>query len=308
MSECSQKNPDRSLEAIILVVAFFDLFEYPLTAYEIWKNLNKSVVLEKIYKILDQATNSFIISSGQNNKINQLIQQKNGFYFLKGREEIVTIRQKRYNYFYRKIKIARHFVSLFSFFPFVQVVALANVIGSYNLHDGSDIDFFIITTARRIWLSRLYCTGLAKILNSRPNTRTKKDKICLSFYLTQAHLNIADLRLSGDDPYFDYWRQGLVLLYNKNRSYEQFLNSNNPSVGPETIYSVVKKDWLLDWLEEQAKKIQLKIMPPALKAAINNSDGVVVNDQVLKFYQRDRRREYAEKYGNKIHEIFKENY
>lgn len=49
-------------------------------------------------------------------------------------------------------------------------------------------------------------------------------------------------------------------------------------------------------------------MPPALKAAANNSDGVVIRDNILKLYLSDRRREYAEKYGNKINEIKKENY
>ncbi|MFA6994870.1 MAG: hypothetical protein WC249_00460 [Patescibacteria group bacterium] len=308
MSEDGLKDFDRSLRAIISVVAFFDMFEYPLTAYEIWENLDKSIELEKIYKILEPVTNNFIFSDGQNNNAYRLIiQQKNGFYFLNGRAEIVVTRQKRYNYFCRKVKIARRFTYLFSFFPFVRVVALANIIGAYNLHDGSDIDFFIITEPRRIWLSRLYCTGLAKILNSRPNIRTKKDKICLSFYLTQDYSNLTNLRLSGEDPYFDYWRRGLVLLYNKNKSYEHFLNNNSAAIDLKTIYPVVKKN-CLDWLERQAKAWQLKIMPPILKAAINNSAGVVVNDQVLKFYQHDRRREYAQKYGNKIHEIFKENY
>ena len=47
-------------------------------------------------------------------------------------------------------------------------------------------------------------------------------------------------------------------------------------------------------------------MSPALKLAMNNSTGVVINDEVLKLYLTDNRQEYAEKYGNKIREIFKE--
>ena len=48
-------------------------------------------------------------------------------------------------------------------------------------------------------------------------------------------------------------------------------------------------------------------MPAALTAIMNKSDGVVVNDSVLKLYREDRRRVYAEKYGKKINEIYQEN-
>jgi len=286
-------------KAVISMIAFFDLFDSPLTIYEIYKNFSGKLELKKIYEILDLEV---IQQTG-------IIQQKDGFYFLSGRVEIIKIRQQRYNYTNRKIKIARRFSRLFSLFPFIKVITLANVIGSYNLRDGSDIDFFIITAAKRVWLSRLYCTGLAKILNSRPNAQTKKDKICLSFYISQEHLDLSDLRLSGDDPYFDYWYLGLILLYNKNKVYEQFLQSNefNNKLNVLKPSNSFATGCVGSFLENQAKKIQLKIMPSNLKMAINNSDGVVVNDQVLKFYQHDRRREYAEKYGNKIHEIFKEN-
>lgn len=283
-------------EAIVKVIAFFDLFEYPLTAYEIWENLDEKVKLVKISDILEQEKD--------------LIAEKDGFYFLNGRAEVITTRQKRYNYSYRKIKIARYFVRLFSFCPFVRVIAIANSLGQYNLRDGSDIDFFIVTAAHRLWISRLYCTGLAKILNSRPTAKIKKDKICLSFYVSEDHLDIDDLRLSGSDPYFDYWRRNLILLYNKKRTYEKFLVANGLSTKIKLSFPAGQSARLglfLNFLENIAKKIQLKIMPVALAAVMNNSDGVVVNDSILKLYREDRRRDYAEKYGKKINEIFKKN-
>jgi len=295
MSETDWKLNNDLREAIIKTIVFFDLFEYPLTVYEIWNNLGRRVKLLEIKDILDQETAA-----------PPTICQKNGFYFLFSREEIIITRQKRHNYSVRKIKIARRFTRLFSLCPFVKVIALANSIGQFNLRDGSDIDFFIITAPRRIWLSRLYCTGLAKILNSRPAINNKKDKICLSFYVSEDHLNLADLRLVGFDPYFDYWRPNLVLLYNKAKVYQRFLAANEPASLPIKRRKP-DRNFFLDILEVGAKKLQLKIMPVALKIAINNSDGVVISDEVLKLYQVDRRREYAQKYGFKINEIFKES-
>lgn len=288
---------DNSLEkAIVKEIAFFDLFDYPLTAYEIWENLGQQHSLEYILSTLEDSSS--------------LIAEKNGFYFLSGRREIIITRQKRYNYSYRKIKIARRFASLFSILPFIRMIAVANSLGQYNLRDGSDIDFFIISAPRRLWLSRLYCTGLAKILNCRPTIKTKKDKICLSFYLAEDHLDISNLHLSGSDPYFDHWRQNLILLYNKNKTSERFLEANGlteKNKRDSFAGCLFRPSFFFSLLENIAKKIQLKIMPSALAAAMNNSDGVVINDSILKLYREDRRRNYAEKYGKKINEIYKEN-
>ena len=297
------ENNSKEEKAIITMIVFFDLFDFPLSAFEIWKEFSDSFSLLDIYKFLDN---------------NSKLQEKDGFYFLKNRSSLVAIRKKRYNYTNYKIKIAQKSVRLFKLFPFVKMVAIANVIGSYNLRAGSDIDFFIISQPGYLWLSRLYCTGLAKILNNRPNQKTKKDKICLSFYLSQDHLSLDNLRLQEKDPYLDYWPQGLILLYNKNRVYQDFLkiNSKNNLDLKDSLEKKNQKEFNSSWLdskkkenffEKGARKFQLKIMPQELREAMNNSDGVVVNNQVLKFYQRDRRQEFADKYGIKIKEVFREN-
>lgn len=273
-------NQEDYKKAIRVMIAFFDLFEYPLTAFEVWRYFDWRISLGRVLAELEAS--------------NPEIGQKNGFYFLKGREEIVVTRQKRYNYSNRKLKIARRFIRLFKLWPFIKVIALANTIGAHNLRDGSDIDLFIITTPRRIWLTRLYCAGLAKLLNRRPTAKDKQDKICLSFYISSDHLNLSDLKLTGGDPYFDYWIRNLVLLYNIDKTYEQFLNANGLMAGsPETFKK--PSNHFIDCLERLAKSWQLKIMPVALKAASGNSDGVVINDQVLKLYLLDRRREIKEK-------------
>lgn len=285
---------------IIRVIVFFDMFDHPVTVFEIWRELDRDISLSEVFGTLGA-----IVADSQ-----PLLAMSSGFYFLAGRENLVRERQKRHNYSFRKIKIARRFAKFFSLLPYVRLVAVANSIGQYNLRDGSDIDFFLITSPRRIWLSRLYCTGLAKILNRRPNERDKRDKICLSFYLASDRLDISSLRLSGADPYFDHWRKSLVVLYNKKEIYQYFLQANGLAKPSNQVFakldSVSERSPFFNSLETVAKKLQLSIMPLELKMAMNNSDGVVVGDSILKLYLRDRRREYLEKYGNKIYEIFKE--
>jgi len=312
MPEYAIKPADNLKQAILSVIAFFDLFDYPLTAYEIWEQTGKKWELVEILDFLNSETPE----PAAGRVPAAIFEQKNGFYFLVGRAEIVVIRQKRHNYGAEKIKIARRFTRVFSFLPFVKMVALANALGQNNWRVESDIDFFIVSAPRRVWLTRLYCTGLAKLVNRRPTAKEKKDKICLSFYAASDHLCLDDLRLKGADPYFDYWRRSLILLYNKKRTYERFLEANGlltPSFDLFSQKAAVKEkktrkpSVILNKLEFLAKKFQLAIMPAGLKALMNKSDGVVINDSILKLYQRDRRREYAEKYGNKIDEILKKD-
>jgi len=299
MPEYEIKQTAELKEAIIRVIVFFDLFDHPLTAYEIWRRLKKKWSLAEILDFLSKEIGHSAAT----------LSQKNGFYFLTDREEIVTVRQKRHNYGAKKLRIARRFARVFSLWPYVKMIALANSLGQYNLRAESDIDFFIISAPRRVWLARLYCTGLAKLLKRRPDATNKKDKICLSFYAAADHLCLDDLRLQGEDPYFDYWRQSLVLLYNKDGIYERFLAANGLSsrLTAAGTAPIPGNNIFLDKLETMARKFQLAIMPAGLKSKMNNSDGVVINDSILKLYQRDRRREYAEKYGNKINKILKEN-
>ncbi len=292
MSNYDLENFSNSKEAITCVVVFFDLFDYPPTAYEVYEYLDKKYPLPEIITALTACAQ---------------LEIKNGFYFLRGRSEIIAIRQKKHNYSQRKIKIARRFSRLLCCLPFIKVIALSNSIGQFNLRDASDIDFFIISSPRRLWLTRLICATLAKILNKRPTPKNKKDKICLSFYITRENLNLDNLQLKAGDPYFFFWLRSLILLYNKEGVYEEFLEANRLAPLKMKPLTATPNNFILNFLERLAKNFQFIIMSSALKQAMNNSVGVFVSDKVLKLYLRDKRQEYAEKYGNKLRQIFTEN-
>jgi hypothetical protein len=294
-------------KAIKEMVAFFDLFDFPLTAQEISHYLDGRFSWLEISVALESLS---------------IINNRHGQYFLKGREEIILSRQKKYNYYCRKLKIAQRFGRLFAVCPSVRAVFLSNVIGPHNLRDSSDIDFFIITKPGQIWLARLYCTGLAAFLNKRPQKNNKRDKICLSFYISSDQFDLSGLKLKPLDPYFNYWLRNLVLLYNKDRTHEDFLRANHLPIRvlqknseihqtmektPSEETSKNLKVRFLIVCERIAKNFQLAIMNPALKLAANNSLGVVINDKILKLYLKDNRQEYLEKYGNKLQQVFAQN-
>ncbi len=237
------------------VIAFFDLFSYPATAFEIWTYLGIKCDLAAVEKIL-QAINGRdgIDKKAASYDWADKMRHKNGFYFLRGREEIVDERRKRYNFTSRKFKRALRVAYLFKLIPWIRLMAVGNMLGGNNLKNESDIDIFIITEKKRLWMTRFFCAGAAKLLGLRPTKTNKQDKICLSFYVSEDALDLRELMLDNNieknsseikfpgfniphsafrtpqlqnDPYFVYWLAGLVPIYDRNgAAYRQFIKAN----------------------------------------------------------------------------------
>lgn len=297
LTNSSKQSTNINLD-IIKSIVFLDIFSYPLTGYEIWQFLDRDYEFSRVIDKLDDLIKKEVLTF------------KEGFYFLKGQEKLIKIRRERYNYTQHKLKIAKRFSRLFSLFPSVRLVAVANLIGGYNLRLNSDIDLFIITKPGRIWLTRLFCAGLAKILHSRPTEDNKKNKICLSFYITTKALNLKSLELNDGDPYFYYWKKGLIPLYDYKNIWVNFLAANDLFIFDQNKVSVLNSldvnstvNSFFDGFEKMAKKFQFKIMAPELKQSQDNNTGVFISNDVLKLYLQDRRLEFFNKFNFKMHEV-----
>jgi hypothetical protein len=298
-------NDKKNLEKeIIRIIIFFDMFDFPLASFEIWKYLRIKCEFGEILKTLDL------------NIAN--IETKNGFYFLTGRQDIIEKRMKRYNYANRKYKRAILISRFFKFIPWIKMIAIGNIIGAHNMKDDGDIDFFVITEKGKIWLTRFLAVGFLKVLNLRPTPKNKRDKICLSFYVDEKNLNLKNLMIKDKDIYFIHWFSGLTPIYDENDYYyslvkantwineilpnwQMILSSQRLTVGknlPATYKKII--NFMFGGLETLTKKFQLKIMPLILKEEMNKETAVVINDGVLKLYIDDRRQEIADKYKQLI--------
>lgn len=288
-------------EEILKTIIWFDLFSHPLTLFEIHKYVSFPCELNVIISELEG--------------LSYKIKSKNGFYFLSGREEIIAERSHRLNYFNKKIKRAKTFSKLISKLPFVYGIAVSNIIGDHNLREESDIDFFIISAPRRIWLARFFCTFLAKTLGLRPNSKTKKNKICLSFYISADALNLEKYLFNENDWYFIYWLAGLEVVYSYKNYFTKFYQENvwlnnylpnfkfdlsslnyNDNLNNKKIYFSP----ILNFCEKIVKKIQFKIIPKKLKEQVGVSSGVILGDTIIKLFLEDRRPLFIKKYEESI--------
>ncbi len=293
-------------EAIYQTIVFFDIFDYPLTDWEIWRYLPIKISFLKVREVLQIRDKNRLSKQG-------------AYYFLLGREKIIQKRNHRYNYTQRKIKRALRISRIFRFIPWIEMIAIGNIIGSHNLKDDSDIDFFIITKKNRIWISRFFTTLIAKLLLLRPRVNNVRDKICLSFYLSEDNLDLQKLHLpEKKDWYFIYWLSGLVPIYERNNNYQKLIDHNQwllkflpnwqvmqvvdcYTISPlrSWVYRDIV-DFFLGGLETVVKKMQLRILPNDLRLLMNQDTRVVINDRILKLHVTDRRQKYLDLFQKRV--------
>ena len=159
----------------------------------------------------------------------------------------------------------------------------------------------------------MICAGICQLFGLRPTEKNIKDKICLTFFISEDNLDLKNIALDKNDIYFYYWLATIFPIYNKDKIYEKFRSANSwikkhlPNFQPIildkkqriTFMSSLSFLYNFDFLERLAKKIQLKILSPKLRAMANRDTRVIINDKMLKFHSNDRREHYRDKFFKK---------
>ncbi len=315
-------------KSIFATLVYFDIFDYPLTAVEIWKWLFKISDLRFQISDLDSR------SSSENQKLEignvevanladikkyleysetlrPLIDSSRGFYFLRGRENLVEIRQGRYKLAEKKFKKALRISRFLKLIPGVKMVAVCNDLAWSNAPEESDIDFFVVVAPRKIWFVRFWAAGFLKIFGLRPSRQKTKDKICLSFFAGENHLNLESIAVGQPDIYLIYWIAQLLPIYDSGGIYEKFIKANAwvKKYLPNFFEIELSERRYLGgatlptWLgvgEKFFRWLQMKLMPENLKKMANRDSRVIVNDSILKFHVNDRREEYKKIWEEKL--------
>ncbi|MFH1598568.1 MAG: hypothetical protein ABIB97_05935 [Patescibacteria group bacterium] len=309
-------------KAILATICYFDIFDFPLTSLEVWKWL--FFEKEKEGKVSFRQVQA---SLRQSSTLHDLIDQKNGFYYLKNRERIVISRLENYKVAERKFKKAKRFIKVLRCIPFIKMVAVCNTLAFSNAGDYSDIDFFIITQKGRIWLARFWASLLPRIFGLRPTKSDTQDKLCLTFFIAEDQLNIESLQYDSFDIYLAHWIAQVMPIYDRGKTYHRFIEANNwashhfpnfleSSVAPRRKVEdnwlsriiklpgqIVAFSFLGHWQESIIKKVQLKGLPDELKQIANQDNKVVINDSVLKFHDNDRRGKFKEMFQEKMEKL-----
>jgi len=299
-------------ESILFTISYFDVFEYPLTSFEVWRYLFAyKAPLDQVVLKLDE-----LIRIGK-------IEMKNGFYFLPERSNLVEKRQDKYDIsekFWRRAVTA---TKILSYLPFIKMISVVNSLAFFNCSKESDVDFFIITEKNKIWTARALSSVLLHILGLRRHGKKIAKRICLSFYISEEKMNLNYLAQDKLGFFVAYWIGQGVPILNTGRTYEKYRSANAwiykylPNIGGNItdyyinfkrpiLANTVKKilNFVLkpNFFENKARGIQNKRIQKSQKKW-GNPASVITNDFILKFHPQDLRVEYKKELEKRLKNI-----
>lgn len=202
-----------SKESILKTLLYSDIFDYPLSKEEIWKFLisknkeDKQIFLRYL------------------NLKNSLFDHKKNLYFIKGREGIIKKRQEKEKYSLEKIRFAKKIISKLSLIPTVYFIGISGALAMKNSQKDDDIDLFVVTAQKSVWTTRLLMVFMLSFLRAYRKRKDKNvsNKICLNMLIDDSALSFSKER---NDLYTAHEIIQILPIFNKNKTYEKFINSN----------------------------------------------------------------------------------
>lgn len=161
-------------EAVVRTVVYADVFNFPMTSREIAHFL----IADSPYSL------SQIESTLHNSDaLRFLIESAEGYWFCRGRGEIVEIRRAHERASAQLWSQAVRCGGWLSYLPFVRMVALTGALAMRNAaHASDDIDYLLITASGRVWTARLFAVILVRLAKLRGIT------ICPNYVLSEQAL------------------------------------------------------------------------------------------------------------------------
>lgn len=205
-------------KAISTVIVYYDLLKRPLTLLEIFKYLpaqSRKICFSEFKNLIENST-----------FLKKHLQSEKGLYFLKQRETLIQIREKRTKISQIKWKKLQKAVKILALTPFLKLVAATGSLTAYNAKQESDLDLLIIAKDNRLWFTRIFLTTLAGLTGKRRHGKKTKDRICLNCYLTQSHLEIKRQTKPHDFHSAQEYSRLIPVLEIEKSIYEKFTASN----------------------------------------------------------------------------------
>lgn len=203
-------------KSIIATIAYYDIFDFPLTAGEIWHlRLNRPEGVKAEFKDIVSALK-------ENLSLRQkYIDCENGFYFLKGRKGLFATRIERQKLAEEKWKILRPVLKKLQCVPFIKMAMASGSLALGNTRRDSDFDLLIVASAGRIWTARFFANVIAYIFGFHRTPKNFKNKLCLNHFVTDQSLRVEFESIYNASTYIS-----LVPLWERGASWEKFREAN----------------------------------------------------------------------------------
>ncbi|MDF1497966.1 MAG: hypothetical protein P1P85_01230 [Patescibacteria group bacterium] len=225
---------------ILATVVYYDILNYPLTSFEIFfylikdchckeksskqyqnnmhMNLNTKLLRSLSLPYTSESFSEVIELLNISEYLKNNLDQNFGFYFLKGRDEIVEQRLNRKKIWDSKWKKSKKIFWIMQIVPFAKLVMGSGSFSLGNPRKDSDVDLMIVAKKGKIWTVRTFFTLLTSLLRVRRHKNKTEDMICLNHYITDKSLRIPFESLYTAQLYYH-----ILSIYNSDKDRKLFL-------------------------------------------------------------------------------------
>jgi len=278
-------------KAIIQTLLYSSLFNFPLSKDELYYYLHAgSKISEKEFeKYLSLVISQIVV--------------KDGFYTLKGNEKSFELRKKRSITSIKKRDEGLKVAKILGYIPSVLFIGISGSVAVGNAKDSDDIDFFVVTSNRSLYATRLLLLLILQLLGKRRSRKEIKpqNKICLNMLVDQ---NGMYFQKSSQDLYTARELVQMYPLFERGGYYQKLLAKNNwtqslmPHAVGQTntfIHRKMSISSIFSVLEPIAKFIEQRLIK-------RNQTREVATNHVIALHPNDTKNWVLTKFNNgKLH-------
>ena len=259
----------------IRALCYADVFSFPLkrkelAKFEIRSSNIKTSTKSKIHKAKYETTS--------------------GYYFLKGRQNIVTVRKAREQYTNKKLQVARRVLKLFCKIPTIMLIAVTGTVAAGNARENDDTDIFIISKTNWLWTTRFLVVALASLLGIRrkPHDKNVADKLCFNMYCDSMHMTIPE---NEQDEFSANEIARMKILWGREETEEKFYYQNRwvKNYLPNFQFSIINNQIISNNQQSIFNPVEVIFKYMQLFIMRGKRTNEVISDGYLRFHPRDAR-------------------
>lgn len=162
--------------SILKVITYFDFFNYPLALEDILFFLDTDAEELSVVREIDA-----LIEEG-------CLYRCGDFYSLQNDPALAERRNKGRVHADRLLPIATRGAMLLFQFPFVRGVFISGSLSKRCADDRADIDYFVVTSAGRLWIARTFMHLFKKLTY----LRGRQHRYCMNYYVDEEAMEIRE--------------------------------------------------------------------------------------------------------------------
>ncbi len=178
-------------------IEYFHFFSYAPTARELYIFLKKPIPFEDFERKLQSLCRKGILTSlvfrnDYRYVPLQFLSCSNPHYTLGGYSINHQLQTKKIHNSRSKLQRVSFFISLIGSLPSVKLVGLSGSVAMLSAKESDDVDLFVITTSKTMWITRLIILLVASALRVRRKygDSTAQDKVCINLIFDESNLMV----------------------------------------------------------------------------------------------------------------------